>query len=126
MFCSQLQAFQTPTAAHKMERTAWAEWLVSVQSEIPEARYREYKVDSFNMAMRYIRDTQQPQSQLRQQTQPQHLQVFQPAPQFLPFTAHPIRVHNSRRHSSLHNYMYFFLFFLVTLYKHILNHLIVI
>lgn len=50
MFCSQLQAFQTSTAAHKMERTACAEWLVSVQSEIPEARYREYQADSFNLA----------------------------------------------------------------------------
>lgn len=66
MFCLhvQLQTFRTQTAAHKTKQMAGAECLVSVKSEIPESRYREYQADSFILSMRYIRNTQQPQSQL--------------------------------------------------------------
>ncbi|WAR09416.1 hypothetical protein MAR_019374, partial [Mya arenaria] len=49
-----VQAWQTTIAAQKVERTAWAEWLVSVQSKLPEARYRDYQTDSGDTSCRTI------------------------------------------------------------------------
>lgn len=41
-------------ASQRPERAAWADWLVSIQSEIPENLYRQYQADSFALAMRLV------------------------------------------------------------------------
>ncbi|KAI8485374.1 Glutathione S-transferase zeta-1 [Branchiostoma belcheri] len=50
------------------ERNAWAQWLSSLQQEIPQDTWRVYQVETFTIAMRYAMGAQQQQHQASQQT----------------------------------------------------------
>ncbi|XP_019647977.1 PREDICTED: uncharacterized protein LOC109488220 isoform X2 [Branchiostoma belcheri] len=50
------------------ERNAWAQWLSSLQQEIPQDTWRVYQVETFTIAMRYAMGAQQQHHQASQQT----------------------------------------------------------
>lgn len=83
-------------ASQRPERAAWADWLVSIQSEISENLYRQYQADSFALAMRYIsgqvQSTSQPQPQ--QSVQPQLSTL--PQQQYITLSAIPPRGHQQQ------------------------------
>lgn len=100
MFCSQVQAMRE--ASQKPDSAAWADWLVSIQSEIPENLYRQYQADTFALAMRYISGQVQPTPQPQPQPQPQplaqpQLPTLLPQQQYITLSAIPPRGHQQQQ-----------------------------
>ena len=77
----QLQQIQPKVCP---ERTAWAEWLVSVLPQIPDDKFWDYKYESFLLAMRYSRKKPQAAEEAppQQHTQQMQMQPMTPMPQF--------------------------------------------
>ncbi|XP_019639615.1 PREDICTED: uncharacterized protein LOC109481473 [Branchiostoma belcheri] len=77
---SQVTLAQAAGTSGEDERVCWAQWLASLQKDIPSEKWRAYQKDTFAVAMRYTtgEDQQQPTQPAITQLQPlQQHQVIQ-------------------------------------------------
>ncbi|XP_078593262.1 uncharacterized protein LOC144871567 isoform X2 [Branchiostoma floridae x Branchiostoma japonicum] len=71
-----------PSTSVPSERSAWAQWLSSLQQEIPQDVWRAYQMETFSVAMRYAMGAQQQQQQQQHPGSLSHQELSLPLPPF--------------------------------------------